>query len=103
MEDAWSACKPAVDDGEAFLKGTDCQPRGARAVLESAGVQDVLTKCLGSPNPHNVVKATIEGLHQLRTQEDIARVRSLDNQEPTKTLDEAQALADGQAADQPGA
>ena len=46
-----------------------------RAVLELAGVRDVLTKVFGSRNPVNVVRATIEGLKQLRTAEEVARLR----------------------------
>jgi small subunit ribosomal protein S5 len=49
-----------------------------RAVLESAGVKDVLSKSLGSNNPTNVVKATLGALRQLRQREDIYRSRGLE-------------------------
>jgi small subunit ribosomal protein S5 len=48
---------------------------GVRAVVESAGVRDVLTKTLGTSNPHNVVRATLQALGQLRNPED--RLRAL--------------------------
>lgn len=48
-----------------------------RAVLEAAGVRDVLTKSLGSSNPVNVVKATLDGLLKLRLREEIYRVRGM--------------------------
>ena len=48
---------------------------GARAVLDLAGVRDVLSKSLGASSPLNVVKATMDGLMQLRSREEIAALR----------------------------
>jgi small subunit ribosomal protein S5 len=49
----------------------------ARAVFESAGLHNVLSKCLGSNNPHNVVKAAFDGLKQLRSPEEIMARRGM--------------------------
>lgn len=57
---------------------------GVRAVVEAAGIRNVLTKCIGSNNPHNMVKATFEAIKQLAEPEEIARRRG-------KSLDELRA------------
>ncbi len=70
--------KPAVE-------GTGVIAGGAvRAVLEAAGVHNILTKCIGSHNPHNLVKATMDGLRRLRSPQQIASLRG-------KSLDEISA------------
>ncbi len=48
-----------------------------RAILEAAGVKNVLTKCIGTNNPHNVVHATMNGLRSLRKASDVARQRGM--------------------------
>jgi len=50
---------------------------GVRAVLELAGIRDVLSKSLGTQNPINLVKATMDGIHQLRRPQDVAKLRGL--------------------------
>ena len=63
-------------------EGTGVIAGGAvRAVMTSAGVQNVLTKSIGTANPHNVIKATFDALNRLRDRKEVASIRGKESQE----------------------
>jgi small subunit ribosomal protein S5 len=74
---------------------------GVRAVLELAGIRDILAKSLGTTNPINMAKATVDGLRRLRRPEDVAKMRGLTINEvlPYKHPEKK---SDGQGSDNAG-
>ena len=68
---------PQIGCDCAVCSSTDPRDKRTRsgAILEAAGVHDVLTKSLGSANPHNVIKATFDALIQLRNKAEVAALR----------------------------
>ena len=68
----WVLIKPAAEGTGVIAGGS------VRAVLEAAGVRDVLTKIQGIRNPHNVLKAVMDALRQMKSPEEIARIRGKD-------------------------
>jgi len=69
---------------------------GVRAVMESAGVQNVLTKIVGSRNPFNVVRATFDAINRLMTEDQVRRLRGIEVNAPAAAASDSRAVPESE-------
>ena len=69
---------------------------GVRAVMESAGVQNVLTKIVGSRNPFNVVRATFDAINRLMTEDQVRRLRGVEVNAPAAAAGDSKAVLESE-------